>query len=151
MRKSSALLFLCMLSTLSASADIIVETSTGNKETSTISSVRCITLTGGNLQIFHSNGTSNSTPLNQVSKIYFGTLSGISSSTQSTTSVSVAGNEITISPIKKGSIVKMVSSDGTLVYSNKASLSTVKLDISNQPKGVYIISIDGQNIKIKKQ
>lgn len=151
MRKNTTALFLCMLCSLSANADIIVETDAGEKETSTVSSIKCITLTGGNLQIFKSSGTSTITPLAQISKIYFGTLTGIVSSREDAAKISVAGNEITASPINKGSIISVYSTDGSLIIREKASSDKVKIDISNQPNGIYIISIDGQSIKIKKQ
>ena len=129
-----AFLSLALLSSMTASATdftLYLEQSAGEKVSWEVSSLRKITFEGSNVVITKSNGETASFSTSTVSKMYFADpATGI----QAVESIAGATAHVySVNGILTGKAV--VNADGSV-------------NLSNLPKGIYVVSVNGKSFKV---
>ena len=155
MKKILFLLFGMFLSSIMYAQEknaLVIKLTDGNTHTFVLSEKPVITLPGGNIVV---NGSASTTyARSEVEKFYFvyddGT--GIESVGKDNIKFNyVDGENVRISGLKDKTIVSVASLDGKIISTQKSDgTGSVTVSLGNQLKGIYIISVGGRSIKIRK-
>ena len=145
--KRILLAFVALFASLSMFADDETGLYIVASETSTyaVSDLKKITFSNGNVVVEKKDGTSTTTAMSSISRMYFGAIStGIQD-------VNMAGNNFdgkSITMGKKGR-VRIFRASGQMVSDgNYESGQSVSLE--NLPAGVYVVEVGGNSFKIAK-
>ncbi len=114
-----------------------------------VSDVQKITFENGNVVVTATDGTTVSTAISAISELYFNTETAESISRLNTDGTfSFDGENITLAHAT--STIRVYQASGLLVASLTAS-DGQPISLSQLPRGIYIVNVDGLNFKIAKR
>jgi len=154
MKKIFVILFGILLSSAIYAQEknaLVIKLTDGNTHTFVLSEKPVVTFPDENIAV---NGSASTTYLrSEVEKFYFvDDGSGIESiGNDNVTFYYVDGENVRISGLKDKTTVSVASLDGKIISTPKCDgTGSVSISLENQPKGIYIISFGGRNVKIRK-
>lgn len=146
-------LLLSILAPVKLSAQLmIIHLKDGSTNTYTIQSTSKVTFSSDNL-IF--DKASNSTPVNTIQKITFGTSTGVKNTRTGYLNLTISPNPVqnsfSIGNLTDGqNTLQIYNPSGVLIYSGQINSSTEKIDISHFVSGLYLVKINSTMLKLIK-
>ena len=113
-----------------------------------LSSLKKITFSGGNIVLTTTSGQSQSFAISSITKMYFGTTS--SSIQQLADGAATTWDGETLTFAGNSGKVRIYRPSGTLVASQSIA-DEASISLSTLPRGIYIVNINGKSFKISKK
>ena len=137
------------ISTQAEDNHLYIEPNAGETIDWSVPSLQNITFQNGNVVLNMKDGTSTYTPISSIKRMYICTPSANSISTVEGDASCTWDGEVLHVNAQSGTPVKVYSVNGASVMNTRLSETSVNLRGLN--KGLYIVSINGQNFKILKK
>lgn len=117
-----------------------------------LTSLQRITFNNGAMQVVQKDGTSTSYTINGISRLYFDVLNGIQDKIADSQSLVqyISSDQIRVNS-EAGSQVSLFRVDGSQVLQRRLSEDNGTVSISALPKGIYLLRVNGQAVKISKK
>lgn len=154
----AAFLFLGLItiSLVSAQNSMIVRLKDGSSSGTLVSSTNKITFSGGNLLLKKNDASVSSYLISDINKITFGLYSGISEIVSQQTTLSVypcpARNSVQLKNTPEGQVhITIYNLAGIPQLNCTLNDGTQAIDISNLPKGLYLLKANNKTLKFTKQ
>ena len=128
---------------------LYIQSSTGETLDWSVSSLQKMTFQNGNVVVTMKNGTSTYTPISSVSRMYICTpsVNGIES-VEGDVQCTWDGERLHVKA-PAGSAVKVYSVNGVLV--SQTRLTDTSVDLQGLNRGMYVVNVGGQVVKIMKK
>ena len=138
---------LFLLLSVSVKADWVVVSQSGSQATA-VSKVSCIRFENGQMITRYTDATTSTVAISNVKKCYFGTISGIQGvSEENTVLAGIFDGQL----VPVGSLLQVSTLGGMLMINQTVTDGYVKPILDTLPKGVYIVRLNDQSIKIEKK
>lgn len=128
---------------------LYIQSSTGETLDWSVPSLQKMTFQNGNVVVTMKNGTSTYTPISSVSRMYICTpsVNGIES-VEGDGQCIWDGERLHVNA-QAGSAVKVYSVNGVLV--SQTRLTDTSVDLQGLNRGMYVVNVGGQVVKIMKK
>lgn len=128
---------------------LYIQSSTGETLDWSVPSLQKMTFQNGNVVVTMKNGTSTYTPISSVSRMYICTpsVNGIES-VEGDVQCTWDGERLHVNA-PAGSAVKVYSVNGVLV--SQTRLTDTSVDLQGLNRGMYVVNVGGQVVKIMKK
>lgn len=128
---------------------LYIQSSTGETLDWSVPSLQKIKFQNGNVVVTMKNGTSTYTPISSVSRMYICTpsVNGIES-VEGDVQCTWDGERLHVNA-PAGSAVKVYSVNGVLV--SQTRLTDTSVDLQGLNRGMYVVNVGGQVVKIMKK
>lgn len=128
---------------------LYIQSSTGETLDWSVPSLQKMTFQNGNVVVTMKNGTSTYTPISSVSRMYICTpsVNGIES-VEGDVQCTWDGERLHVNALA-GSAVKVYSVNGVLV--SQTRLTDTSVDLQGLNRGMYVVNVGGQVVKIMKK
>jgi len=127
----------------------------GTSEQVFIADIRTLTFPDNNLSVNYTSGASGLLSLSAINKLYFSNGSGINNTTEASRLVIYPNpvvDVLNIGHLPEGeNTVYIVGIDGRLLYHSTLTNGESQLNVSTLPDGFYILKVNDQAFKIRKQ
>jgi len=144
-----SLMMLVAANVMAEDNHLYIQSSTGETLDWSVSSLQKMTFQNGNVVVTMKNGTSTYTPISSVSRMYICTpsVNGIES-VEGDVQCTWDGERLHVNA-PAGSAVKVYSVNGVLV--SQTRLTGTSVDLQGLNRGMYVVNVGGQVVKIMKK
>lgn len=151
-----ALLFYLILNNpMLRAQNLVLKLNDASEIQNLLSEIKKLEFSDNNLLITKNTGIAQTYPINDVQKLYFGTIAKINTDIAVHSAISIFPNptqqfiEVTGIPVSANSI-KIFQTDGKLILQENVTETHKTIDISRLNPGLYIINIQNQSLKFYK-
>ncbi|MBQ8806965.1 MAG: T9SS type A sorting domain-containing protein [Bacteroidaceae bacterium] len=144
-----SLMMLVAVNVMAEDNHLYIQSSTGETLDWSVPSLQKMTFQNGNVVVTMKNGTSTYTPISSVSRMYICTpsVNGIES-VEGDVQCTWDGERLHVNA-PAGSAVKVYSVNGVLV--SQTRLTDTSVDLQGLNRGMYVVNVGGQVVKIMKK
>ena len=152
MKKILTIILFAMATALPASAQqMLIEKTGSENEIISLDNLKQITFDGTTVKIEQTDGRTSSTSMRYIDRISFGDFTSIDNIDSNNALVNYISRDVITINCEAGTGIAIYSVTGMTLLNVRSEADRKQISIANLPKGIYILKVGGQTVKITKR
>ena len=152
MKKILTIILFAMATALPASAQqMLIEKTGSENEIISLDNLKQITFDGTTVKIEQTDGRTSSTSMRYIDRISFGDFTSIDNIDSNNALVDYISRDVITINCEAGTGIAIYSVTGMTLLNRRSEADRKQISIANLPKGIYILKVGDQTVKITKR